>query len=66
MVHVKDAGPPPDRKMLEVGKGTIDWKAIFAQQKLGGIKHFLVEHDNPADPMQSIATSFRYLKELRF
>ena len=66
LVHVKDAGPPPDRKMLEVGKGTIDWKAIFAQEKLGGIKHFLVEHDNPTDPMQSIATSFRYLKELRF
>ena len=52
--------------MLEVGKGTIDWKAIFAQRKLSGTKHFLVEHDNPSDPMQSIATSFRYLKELRF
>lgn len=66
LVHVKDAGPPPELKMVDVGKGTIDWRAIFAAQKLSGTKHFLVEHDNPPDPMQSIATSYRYLKALRF
>jgi sugar phosphate isomerase/epimerase len=66
MVHVKDAGPPPDLKMTEVGKGTIKWADIFAQEKLAGIKHYFVEHDNPSDPMASIKTSYRYLKELRF
>lgn len=66
LVHVKDAGPAPEHKMMEVGKGTIKWAEIFAQEKLAGIKHYFVEHDNPADPMASIKTSFRYLKELRF
>jgi sugar phosphate isomerase/epimerase len=66
LVHVKDAGPAPERKMLEVGKGTIDWKAIFAARKQAGIKHAFVEHDNPSDPMASIGTSYRYLKALRF
>ncbi len=66
LVHVKDAGPPPELKMTEVGKGTIKWAEIFSRQKEAGIKHFFVEHDNPADPMASIKTSFRYLKELRF
>lgn len=66
LVHVKDAGPAPDYKMTEVGKGTIKWADIFAQRKLAGIKHYFVEHDNPTDPMTSVATSFRYLKELRF
>jgi sugar phosphate isomerase/epimerase len=66
LVHVKDAGPPPERKMMEVGKGTIDFAAIFAQRKLAGMKHFYVEHDNPADPMASIGVSFRTLDALEF
>ena len=66
MVHVKDSGPPPDRAMTEVGSGVINWGEIFAQRRLAGIKHFFVEHDEPKDPMQSIATSYRYLRALRF
>ena len=66
MVHVKDSGPPPDRAMTEVGSGVIDWGEIFAQRKQAGIKHFFVEHDEPKDPMQSVATSYRYLRALRF
>ena len=66
LVHVKDAGPAPDYAMTEVGKGVIKWGEIFARRKAAGIKHFFVEHDNPKDPMQSIATSYRYLRALRF
>ena len=66
MVHVKDSGPPPDRAMTEVGSGVINWGEIFAQRKQAGIKHFFVEHDEPKDPMQSLATSYRYLRALRF
>lgn len=66
LVHVKDAGVAPEFAMTEVGKGTIKWGEIFARRKQAGIKHFFVEHDNPKDPMQSIATSYRYLRALRF
>ena len=66
MVHVKDGGPPPTRTMTEVGKGTIDFASIFAARKRGGVKHFFVEHDNPADPLASIRTSYDYLSKLRF
>lgn len=66
MVHVKDGGPPPEYAMTEVGKGVIKWAELFARQKQAGIKHFFVEHDNPKDSMQSIATSYRYLRQLRF
>ena len=66
MVHVKDAGPPPDYHMEDVGKGVIKWAEIFKQHKQAGIKHYFVEHDNPADPMVSIKTSFDYLKGLQF
>jgi sugar phosphate isomerase/epimerase len=66
MVHVKDSMGPPDHKMVDVGAGKIDWKRIFAKQQQAGIKHFFVEHDQPADPFASIRASCEYLKRLEF
>jgi sugar phosphate isomerase/epimerase len=66
MVHVKDASPAPELKMTDVGSGTIDWKGIFAQHAKAGIKHYFVEHDDPADPMDSIRKSANYLRSLHF
>ena|ERR1700736_6235427 len=64
LVHVKDW--TADGKMAEVGKGAIDWKDIFAHSARAGIKHYFVEHDDPADPFESLRTSFAYLRDLRF
>ncbi|MGH7583288.1 MAG: sugar phosphate isomerase/epimerase family protein [Gemmatimonadales bacterium] len=66
LVHVKDAGPPPEYPMEDVGKGTIDWARIFAHHKEAGIKHYFVEHDHPADPIASITDSYNYLRKLEF
>ena len=60
--HVKDidknmTGPQP------VGTGIIDFKRIFANAGVAGMKHFFVEHDMPADPFASITTSFNYLEK---
>jgi sugar phosphate isomerase/epimerase len=66
MVHVKDSSGPPDNKIVDVGKGTIDFKKIFDQSDKAGIKHYFVEHDQPADPIASIRTSFNYLHALRY
>ncbi|HUS02974.1 MAG TPA: sugar phosphate isomerase/epimerase [Chitinophagaceae bacterium] len=61
--HVKDLdkekkGPAP------VGTGIVDFKRIFANAKVSGMKHFFVEHDNPADPFASITTSYNNLKKI--
>src|SRR5579863_546528 len=48
LVHVKDM--TPDHRMTEAGSGVIDWKRIFAQSAKAGIKHYFVEHDEPASP----------------
>jgi sugar phosphate isomerase/epimerase len=66
MVHVKDSAGPPDNKMVDVGKGTIDFKKIFDQSNKAGIKHYFVEHDQPADPIATIRNSFNYLHALRY
>jgi sugar phosphate isomerase/epimerase len=64
MVHVKDMGA--DGGMVDVGKGHIDWARIFSKHDDAGIQHYFVEHDEPADPMATVAESYRYLRALRF
>lgn len=67
-VHVKDMGPGPgpDHTMVDVGKGVIDWKKIFAHAGEAGIKHYYVEHDNPPHALDDIKVSYDYLKNLEF
>jgi sugar phosphate isomerase/epimerase len=50
--------------MTPVGRGTIDWKRIFAQREQAGIRHYFVEHDEPADPLGSVRASYEYLRRL--
>ena len=66
MIHVKDNAGAPSNEMRPVGGGSINWAALFEKRKLGGVKHFYVEHDNPPDPWASITQSMAYLKRLRF
>ncbi|HMA22263.1 MAG TPA: sugar phosphate isomerase/epimerase [Gemmatimonadaceae bacterium] len=66
MLHAKDMGPPPKRAMVDVGKGVVDWKSIFSHSGQAGLRHVFVEHDDPKEPLESIRTSYRYLRALRF
>ena len=66
MVHVKDSAGPPDNKMVDVGSGKIDFRTIFAQSDKAGIKHYFVEHDQPANPIATITNSANYLHALTF
>ena len=66
MVHVKDMDGSAAKPMVDVGKGVIDWKGIFAQSREAGIEHYFVEHDNARDPFASIAASYAYLRGLEF
>ena len=64
LCHVKDM--TAEGEMTDVGNGTIDFAAIFAQSEQAGLQHYVVEHDNPEDPIASITTSYTYLKDLEF
>jgi len=61
--HVKDLdkdknGPAP------VGEGIIDFKRIFTNADVAGMKHFFVEHDMPKDAYASITTSYNNLQKI--
>jgi sugar phosphate isomerase/epimerase len=64
LLHLKDSMGPPDHKMVDVGSGTINFKAVLARAK--GIEHCFVEHDEPADAFASAAKSFGYLSNLEY
>jgi len=64
MLHVKDMDGSPQKKMVDVGKGVIDWKAIFVADPV--VEHYFVEHDDAPDPFASIAASYAYLRGLEF
>jgi sugar phosphate isomerase/epimerase len=61
-VHVKDRSP--DGTMVDVGRGAIDFPAIFADAEAAGVEHYFVEHDSPDDSLESIRRSYAHLVEV--
>lgn len=78
LVHVKDLKTKPNVTsggaqnygdtvdLTAVGSGIIDWKRIFEHSQQAGIKHYIVEHDHPKQPIESITKSYEYLSTLRW
>jgi sugar phosphate isomerase/epimerase len=81
LVHVKDwlkngkPGAPyagalgPDTKftgeMANVGQGSVDWKRVVAAADAAGVKHYIVEHDNPKS-IDDLVGSYQYLRKVSF
>lgn len=74
LLHIKDmkAGQTPTTDVraggnafTEVGRGSIDWKRIFAAANGGGLKHYFVEQDVcERPPLESAQISYEYLRNL--
>ncbi|HEY2546895.1 MAG TPA: sugar phosphate isomerase/epimerase, partial [Candidatus Acidoferrum sp.] len=73
MVHVKDYVNDPNAtssyagatgsiefkgRLADVGKGSIDWRRIFAASDKAGIKHYFVENDDAKQPFEDIKISY--------
>jgi sugar phosphate isomerase/epimerase len=67
LCHVKDmVDIGGEQRLADVGQGEMDFARIFAHGEQAGLRHYFVEHDNPADPLASIQRSHQYLRQLRF
>ena len=64
--HVKDMDHTSEKSFACVGEGRIDFAEIFKLNKTAGAKHFIVEHDHPANPRECVISSARHLSALRF
>jgi sugar phosphate isomerase/epimerase len=61
--HVKDFDKE-FKTLMPVGSGHIDFKRIFENAKLAGLEYPLVEHDGPANAVESVTSSINYLKTI--
>lgn len=64
MVHAKDM--TKSGEMVDVGKGSIDFAAIFRHSAEAGLKHVFVEHDEPPAPLDDARASYAYLRQLNY
>lgn len=64
--HIKDMDKKDKSQNTEVGNGLLDFKKIFAEADLAGVKHYIVEQENNYKPdfFDSITTSNNALKKL--
>jgi sugar phosphate isomerase/epimerase len=64
--HVKDIAPAGQNAdedgWADVGYGTIDWKGIMAALKKIGVRHLILEHDNPKDHARFATRSLASVK----
>ncbi|MBB5644010.1 sugar phosphate isomerase/epimerase family protein [Pedobacter cryoconitis] len=65
MWHIKDMDKSDPTLNAEVGSGTINYKDIFKQAKLSGMKYFFVEHETNYKPdmIGSITQSCTFIKD---
>jgi len=62
--HAKDL----DKNTLnpaEVGSGLVDFKRVFDNAQLSGMKYFFVEQDGAPHPLENVTNSYNYLKKLQ-
>ena len=64
ILHVKDGTAAPERRMVDVGAGVIDFRRIFALAESAGLTYAFVEHDEPVDAIASIRASHEHLSRL--
>ncbi len=62
--HVKDRDAGQPDRNTEIGSGSIDFKKIFAQASVSGLKYFYMEQEHFAtDPEMSIQKSHDYIRK---
>lgn len=64
--HVKDMARTEKKEFAEVGTGSIDFAAIFAQAKQAGLRYYFVEQDESNDPMASVKTSVGNIQKAKW
>ncbi len=64
LVHVKDMAAGPGREDRPVGEGILPWGRLLDAAARAGATAYIVEQDDPADPLRDSAMSLRNLEEL--
>ena len=64
LLHMKDRAQGPEPHDAPAGEGTLAFPEIVAAARAAGVDWYIVEQDNPADPLDDITRAFRYVASL--
>jgi sugar phosphate isomerase/epimerase len=64
LVHIKDMAAGGDRADAPVGEGTIRWREVLEACRAAGTEWYIVEQDNPGDPLADVERSLHNLRKL--
>lgn len=64
LLHLKDRPSEGDRPDAPVGEGSLPWERVLAAARAANTQWYIVEQDHPRDPLNDVASSFRYLQSL--
>ena len=66
-IHVKDIAPEGENEdqmgFADVGHGVLDWSVLLPAAEAAGGEWFIVEHDLPKDPVNTVLRSFEFLDD---
>lgn len=61
--HVKDMNKKTNQP-VEIGRGFINFKRIFDNRKVSGMKHFFIEQDDAPDPLTNVKNDVDRIQRL--
>jgi sugar phosphate isomerase/epimerase len=64
LLHAKDATAAPERRMVDVGAGTLDFARLLREGARAGVQGVVVEHDEPTDALASARAGYAHLRPL--
>ena len=64
LLHMKDRAAGPEPHDAPAGEGTLPFPDIIAAGRAAGVEWYIVEQDEPRDPIRDVATSLRHLESL--
>jgi sugar phosphate isomerase/epimerase len=64
LLHMKDRAPGPEPRDAPAGEGTLPFPEIVEAARAAGVEWYIAEQDEPREPLEDIASAFRYLESL--
>jgi sugar phosphate isomerase/epimerase len=64
LLHMKDRATGPEPHDAPAGEGILPFPAIIGAGRAAGVEWYIVEQDEPREPLDDIARSLRYLESL--
>ncbi len=64
LLHMKDRGPGPEPQDAPAGAGILSFPEIIRAARAAGVEWYIVEQDEPREPLADVSRALRYLESL--